>query len=363
MDQRECYLAFSISPGIGPIRFRQLIKYFGSAKDAWFGGKYDYKAAGLGEKIFEGFLEFRNKFDLKDYLNKLNKKNVQFLTVEDNNYPKNLKQIQDPPIVLFVKGDFSGIDWSKSIAIVGTRRITSYGREVTENLASVLCANGFNIVSGLALGVDAVSHKMAVENNGKTIAVLGCGVDCCYPRENQDLYDRIINGCGAVVSPFPLSMPPSTGTFPARNRIISGLSIGVLVTEAGEDSGALITASNAASQGRPVFAVPGPITSKQSEGTAKLLKNGAVFIQNVEDILDNLGLGKRIYKREKIDFDKLNLSPEEKAVVSLLQQEESNIDYLSKRTGIAVSKLSMILTELELSGIVKNLGVGEFGIR
>lgn len=362
MEDRIYYLAFSLAPGIGPKRLSNLIKYFKGIEKAWFGTKDDYKAAGIGEKTYQGFSEFRETFDLKDYLDKLNQNNVQVLTFEDENYPENLKKIQDSPGVLYVKGSIFGIDWQKSIGVVGTRKMTSYGQEVTEQLVAELVVNGFVIVSGLAFGVDSVAHKTAIENNGKTIAVLGSGVDLCFPRENQDLYDKIIKGYGAVVSQFPLSMQPSAGTFPARNRIISGLSTGILVTEAGEDSGALITADYAIKQGRPVFAVPGPITSKQSEGTAKLLKNGAVFIQNAGDVLNNLGLEKRIYKKEKIDFDKLNLSPEEKAVVEVLQQEELDIDSLSKKTGISISKLNMLMTELELAGIVRNLGAGEFGI-
>ncbi|OGH11215.1 MAG: DNA protecting protein DprA [Candidatus Levybacteria bacterium RIFCSPHIGHO2_01_FULL_36_15] len=358
MEERNFQLAFSLVPGIGPKRFAGLLRVFGDARDAWFGKYEDYKKAGIGDLTFEKFSKFRSSFDIKAYLEQLKQKKVQFVAIADNNYPENLKKIDEAPLVIFVKGDIFNIDGKKCIAVVGTRKITRYGEEVTAKLVLELVSQGFIIVSGLALGVDVLAHKTAIEENAKTIAVLGSGVDCCYPRENMFIYEKIINGSGAVVSPFPLSMQPSIGTFPARNKIISGLSIGTLVTEAGFESGALITANYARQQKRPVFAVPGPITSKQSEGTAKLLKNGAIFIQNSQDILNYLGLKTSKSK----DYSGLNLDKEEKQVFNVLRSESLNINDISKKTQIQISKLSAILTSLEIKGIVKNLGAGEFSI-
>lgn len=362
MDEKCCYLAFSLAPGIGPVRFRQLIKCFKTVKDAWFGSFEEYKKAGIGEKTFEHFSKFRDTFTIQSYLEELKQKEVQFLTIEDKEYPILLKEIEDIPLVLFVKGDISCLNIKKTIAVVGTRKMTGYGKEVTEKLVSELVMNGFTIVSGLALGVDGQAHKTAIENKGKTVAVLGSGVDSCYPRENQFVYNQIVNGNGAVLSSFPLSMEPSAGTFPARNRIISGLSLGVLVTEAGEDSGSLITAGFAKEQNRPVFAVPGPITSKQSDGTAKLLKSGAVLIRNVNDILDYFKFDRKSIKNQ-FDMEKLNLTDEEKKIVEYLQNEPLHINILAKNTGIEVPKLNTIVTMLELKGIIKHLSTGEVKIQ
>lgn len=358
MEERNFSLAFSLANGIGPKRFERLLKIFGSAKDAWSGTENDFQKAGIGDLTYKKFENFRNSFNMQSYLEKLKQKEVQFITLVDNNYPINLKKINNAPIVIYVKGDILNIDWNKCIAVVGTRKVTKYGEEVTEKLVSELVANGFLIVSGLALGIDAKAHKTALENNGKTIAVLGSGVDLCYPRENLFLYNKIAKDGGAIISCFPLSMQPSTGTFPARNRIISALSIGVLVTEAGEDSGALITADYAKEQGKQIFAVPGPITSKLSEGTSKLLKNGATFVSSVQDILDAFGMKLSALK----NIENYNFSSEEKKIYDVLKNESLNINEISKKTKIDISKLSIILTSLEIKGVVKNLGAGEFGI-
>lgn len=278
-DEKRYWVAFSVFPGIGPVRFGHLLNTFGTAKAAW--------EAPLSDK----FIHFRKTFDIDEYLEKLNTLHVSVLTLSDPKYPKLLKEISDPPFLLYIRGKNTGepINLDQTIAVVGTRNITPYGQEVTRRLVTELVAHGFTIVSGMAYGVDAVAHQAAIDAGGKTIAVLGCGIDIIAPAGNAKLYRKIgEEGFGAIVSEMPLSLRPDKGLFIARNRIISGLSLGVVVTEGAGESGALITARNAGEQGREVFAVPGPITSRYSAGPAQLIKKGAKLVESVEDILDEI---------------------------------------------------------------------------
>lgn len=213
---------------------------------------------------------------------------IAALTIDDPKYPRLLKEISDPPAVLYVRGRGSKINLEKTIAVVGTRQITPYGRNVTQKLVTELVQYGFTIVSGMALGVDTVSHETAIAAGGKTIAVLGCGIDIIAPPSNTELYWRIVHGGGAIVSEMPLGFRPNKKLFVTRNRIISGLSLGVVVTEGAKKSGSLITARYAAEQGREVFAVPGSVTSKYSGAASFLLKNGAKLVESADDILDEL---------------------------------------------------------------------------
>ena len=247
----------------------------------------------------------------------------------------------------------------KIIAVVGTRKITEYGREVTSLLASELVSAGFTIVSGLAMGVDAVAHKTAIENGEKTIAVLGSGVDLCYPSANRNIYNSIVSGAGAVVSEFPPGQVPSRGSFPSRNRIIAGLSMGVLVTEGAEDSGALITADYALSNGRRVFAVPGPITSSLSKGPYKLISKGAKLVTTVKDILDELGVRQRV-KRDTGDKRARGETAEENLILKILENEAMDFDQIVRATKMDSSKLGSILSIMEIKGLIKSLESGFF---
>lgn len=290
-EEKKYWLGFSAFPGIGPLRFKLLYDYFGSAKEAWQAPENELLKIGLGEKLSAKFSQFKNLFSLDKYIELIQKKRVEVLTWDDTNYPKLLKEIPDAPFLLYVRGDASVLnDMSPRIGVVGTRRITSYGREVTQKLTSELVNHGFTIVSGLAYGVDAVAAQTAIDCGGQTIAVLGCGVDIIHPVSNTSIYWKIVKEYGCIVSEFPMGRFAEKGLFPARNRIISGLSLGVLVTEGAADSGSLITARFAAEQGREVFAVPGPITSELSQGPTKLLKAGAKLVTNVEDILEELNI-------------------------------------------------------------------------
>jgi len=221
----------------------------------------------------------------------MQKEHIGALTIDDARYPKLLKEISDPPFFLYVKGKRTDapIDMDKTIAIVGTRKATAYGISMTKQFVRDLVRVGFTIISGMAYGIDAVAHETAIACGGKTIAVLGCGVDICAPYSNAHIYRKLsYEGCGAVVSEMPLGLRPEKGLFVARNRIISGLSLGVVVIEGEKDSGTLITARNAGEQGRDVFAVPGPVTSSTSRGPASLLKNGAILVESAHDILEHI---------------------------------------------------------------------------
>jgi DNA processing protein len=271
-----------------------------------------------------------------------------------------LKEIADPPPVLYVRGEILPTFFKKSIAVVGTRKMTSYGKEVTEALVRDLVAAGFTIVSGLARGVDSYAHRVTVGNGGKTIAVLGGGVDIIYPPENESLAKEIEGDYGAVISEFPLGMSAMPGNFPARNRIISGLSQGVLVTEAGEDSGSLITAGLAGEQGRDVFAVPGPIYSQLSKGPSSLIKQGAKLVTNVNDILEELKLDLRHHMSDQGEIKGDNA--EEQRILDLIQNGPEHIDHLARESNISPARVGSMLSMMEIKGKVKSLGTGVYSL-
>lgn len=368
MTERSYWLGFSSFSGIGPSIFKKLLKEFGSAEKAWNVDLQSLEKV-LGKALTPKFVDFRDKFSIPDYERELRKKKVSYLTLIDKDYPKLLSQIKKPPFVLYIKGKFSfnSKENQQTVAIVGTRKITDYGKQVTESLTTDLVNNGFVVVSGLALGVDVVSHKTTLENKGKTIAVLGCGVECCYPRDNQAIYERILESGGAVVSEYPLSSLPSKGSFPSRNRIISGLSRGVLVTEGASDSGALYTAEDAFLSGRPVFAVPGPITSSLSKGPHGLIAKGAKLISGAEEIIQELGirnqeLGKSGGPAASQARALRAGTKEEQRIIDLLQNESVHFDELLKRSGINSSKLGGLLSLMEMKGFIKSRDGGFYSL-
>lgn len=395
MGERLYWLGFSVFPGIGPLRFQKLLSRFGSAKAAWSASSADL-GTHLGEVLSGKFEKFRSDFSVERYAEELEKKNVSFLTLADREYPALLAKIKNPPFVLYMNGDeetfYSLSDpelarselvervegesrSSPTIAVVGTRNMTQYGAEVTRILTSELVQSEFVIVSGLALGVDAAAHRATIENGGKTIAVLGCGVDCVTPRENEALYNSIVNGNGCVVSELPLGHPPTKGSFPSRNRIIAGLSLGVVVTEGAEDSGALITADYAIKLGRPVFAVPGPITSHLSKGPYKLIEKGARLVTKAEDILRELKLQipndplrseaskSQINSKSQISkFKTKGDTKEETVILKLLANEPLHFDEIVKRTKMDSSIVGSTLSLMEIKGMVKGGQSGIFSI-
>lgn len=269
--ERDYYLAFSLVNGIGPKTFILLIQNFKLAKKAWNATSNKLKKAGLSERLIQRLQKAKQEFNLQDYKEKLKHKKALFIALYDKEYPRLLKEIENPPIVLYVRGDISKINFDRIIRIVGTRKITNYGREVTAIFSTELSQAGFTIISGLAMGVDAAAAWSAIDSGGKIIAVLGNGVDLCFPSSNEKLYDKILDKNGIIISEFPLGQSPSIGSFPSRNRIIAGVSMGVLVTEGAKDSGSLITADYAFKFKRKVFAIPGPITSSLSVAPLKLI--------------------------------------------------------------------------------------------
>ncbi len=362
----EYWLGFSAFPGIGPLRFKLLIKYFGSIKKAWQASERDLVKIGLGEKLTQHFLNFRTDFSVTGYQQKINDLKINVITLRDKLYPKLLKEIPDAPFLLYIRGNLEILEkLEPAIAVVGTRLITSYGEAVTRQLTADLVSAGFTIISGMAYGVDTVAHQAAIDTGGQTIAVLGCGADVIHPKSNTTLYWQIIKKYGLVISEFPVGQFAAKGLFPARNRIISGLSLGTVVTEGAADSGALITARFALEQGREVFAVPGPITSSLSKGPTFLLKQGAKLVTEVKDILEELELSnypinKLSNKLMKGKMDKL--SDEERKILKILQNENLHFDDLIRVTKIDSARLSGILTTLEIKKIIKNFSDGTIGI-
>jgi len=351
-DDREYWLAFSVCPGIGPKKFELLLKNFGSAEKAWSATSKDLEGI-IGQAETAKLNRFKSQFSIKNYVRLLRRNKANFITLTEPEYPKLLAQIHRPPFVLYIKGN-TDLN-APCFAVVGTRRITNYGREVTEILTTEL-SYGFTIVSGMALGVDAEAHRSTIEAGGKTIAVLGCGVDCPTPLENEALYNGILKNGGAIVSELPLSHPPTIGSFPSRNRIIAGLSQGVLVTEGAEDSGSLITADYALKFKRPVFAVPGPITSSLSKGPFKLLSKGAKLVTSAEDIFNELKVSSSKIKTK----DHKGNSKYEILILGIIENEPLHFDEIARKSKINSSKLGSILSLMEVKGLVKSLSGGYF---
>lgn len=373
MSERDYYLGFAMANGVGPKKFNLLLVNFSSAEKAWKATESELENI-LKPVLTSKFLSFRREFNFDKYKNQLKKQKISFIALSDKEYPKLLKQIPNPPIVLYVKGnrqivyglqttvDGSQKTESIAIAIVGTRHITSYGRQITEMFAADLANAGLIIVSGMALGVDGVAHKATIDSGGKTIAVLGNGVDTPYPQENQKLYEEILDSGGVVLSEFPPGMPPSVGSFPSRNRIVAGISQGVLVTEGASDSGSLITANFGLSFGRKVFAVPGPITSPLSKAPLDLISKGARLVTSAEDILKELQISNvKSQISNKSQATKFrDATREEELILKILENEPLSFDEIVRNTKIPASNLAGILSMMEIKGIVKTSNDGSY---
>jgi len=290
LDEKKYFHAFNLVGGIGPIGFKKLLSHFKSLKDAWQSSSAEFARAGLKPSVVREISKRKRQIDPDRELEKVIKQNIGLVTIKDDDYPKLLKEIYAPPAVLYIRGKILPQD-KLSLGIVGPRKISSYGKQITPLIAADICRMGLTIVSGLAQGVDTIAHQTALENGKRTIAVLGSGIDSrnIYPRSNLHLAERIIQN-GAVISEYPPGTKPLAQNFPQRNRIVSGLCLGIVVIEAGEKSGALITAKNALEQNREVFAVPGSILSPDSIGTNNLIKLGAKLINQTKDIFEELNL-------------------------------------------------------------------------
>ncbi len=360
MDALIYWIGFSLVKGIGAVRLQALLDYFGSLDAAWHAPADALRAAGLSQKIVEAMTQVRHTTDLPRYLEQIQKQGIQVLTWEHDAYPRRLKEIDQPPPVLYVRGTLSEDD-SMSVAIVGTRRASPYGRQVAEELAAYLARNGVTVVSGLARGVDTYAHQAAIKNGGRTLAVLGCGVDIIYPPENQRLSEEVI-AHGALISDYAPGTQPEASNFPPRNRIISGLTRASVIVEAGETSGALITASFAANQGREVFALPGNIYAPLCKGTNRLIQQGATPLLKMEDVLQVLGMQ---YAAEQVGARRaLPCDEDERRLLDALGSEPLHIDELTARTGLTIDKVSATLALMELKGMVRQVGgMNYVGIR
>ncbi len=350
MDKRA-WLGFSLTRGIGPVRLRQLIAHFGDVETAWQAPAEALRNAGLSARWLNNLLQVRRQVDLGALLDAYAARGITLLTWEDEEYPQRLKTLDIAPPVLFVRGRFQPQDfWA--VAIVGTRRMTAYGRQAADELARTLARQGVTVVSGLARGVDTVAHRAALAAGGRTIAVLGSGVDVIYPPENRDLAERMMER-GAVVSDYPPGTKPESANFPPRNRLIAGLAQAVVVVEAGRESGALITAEFAAEQGREVFAIPGNIYAPQSRGTNWLIRQGAHPLLSPRDVLEALNLD-HLLQRQAVQKAAPATAVEER-LLALLRQEPLSIDELVRRSGLPTGQVSAALTVMELKGLVRQI--------
>ena len=342
------WLAFSYVRGIGAVRFRKLLNFFGDLALAWGANKSELVTAGLTEKVAAAVIETRKTLDLDQLLEDLNKKEINFLTWNSSDYPRYLKEIAQPPPVLYYRGSITPQD-DLAVAIVGTRNVTKYGKQITQDTAAWLASNNISVVSGLARGVDGLAHKAALDVGGRTIAVLGSGVDVIYPPEHRKLAEEIRQN-GAIVSDYPPGTKPDGINFPPRNRIISGLSRATVVIEAGERSGALITAKFALDQGREIFAVPGSVLSQMSKGTNQLISEGATPMTNPAIITQMLNLT-GIARKPKLE--RVVLSQNEENILRILGAESLHIDEICSLTSMGIEKLTADLTLLELRGIIE----------
>ena len=359
MTSREAYISLNMIDGIGPVRVRALLDRFLKPEailDAPAGELMQVE--GIGKDTARNVVDWRKSVDLDAELARIEKAGVQVVTRDDVSYPKNLREIYDPPLVLYVRGELTERD-ALAIGMVGSRRTSLYGTDMSRKLSYQLARLGVTVVSGLARGIDTAAHKGALQAKGRTVAVIGCGIDTVYPPENADLADEIAANGGAVVSEFPFGVKPDKQNFPMRNRIISGWSLGVVVVEASFKSGSLITASQAADQGRHVFAVPGRADSVLSRGSNKLIKDGAKLTEDAEDILSEfeylLPRREKKTEAEKAALPALALSDHEAKIIETIGEDERPIDEIIRDSGLTSACVSATLLALEMKRLVRQM--------
>lgn len=354
-DNQKACLGFSLSSGIGPMTFMKLVTHFGSPHDAFIAPSLELRPFFRISKQYEAFLLFRDTYNPEKEINRVQKEGVWIMTQWHSDYPKLLKNISDPPISIFGKGDRKSINFVSDtcIGLVGTRKPTAYGQHVAEELGRAFAASGLVIVSGMATGIDTISHKAAIEKQARTIAVLGTGIDIIYPYENEKLHEQIVKEFGIIISEYPPGFGINPGMFVLRNRIIVGLSKAIVVVEGGKHSGTLTTARYAAENGRDVYAVPGPITSEMSVGPHILLREGARVLSSASELLKDFGLNQ---ESEMITKKPTDLIGEEKIIYDLLSVNNYHADDLAKKISRSISDTLPILSLLEVRGVIgKNL--------
>lgn len=357
-EERDDLLRLSIASSISLRSYEELLTRFGSTRGILEAGEAELRRvpriSGSTAGNISGALTEVNLGKEKALAQKVG---ARLVTYRDQDFPANLKMIHDPPLVLYVKGDIQEKD-QLAIAMVGARRCSYYGRKQAERLAGQLARLGFTVISGMARGIDSCAHEGALAAGSRTIAVLGNGLARIYPPENEKLSQRIVES-GAVISELPMGAPPLAEHFPRRNRIISGLALGVIVVEASDRSGSLITARWALEQGKEVFAVPGKVDSPYSTGCHRLIKDGAKLVEDVTDVVEELGelagVLPHIDDEEAEDRPELPLSPEERKIFDLLSSDPKHIDALAKESGLSAAKVSATLMSLELKKVVEQL--------
>jgi DNA processing protein len=349
------WLALASTPGLGPAGMRLLIECFGGPGQVLAASRAEIeRVPGLRRPVLAALGQPPAREAAERELARTRQQGIAILTWDHPAYPALLRNIPDPPLLLFAKGNLDGLG-QPGLGVVGARAATSYGRQIAESLSFQLARRGLVIISGFALGIDAAAHRGALRAGGRTVAVLGNGLDMIYPEQNRNLFDKIAE-TGTLVSEYPLGTKPDAFRFPARNRIISGLSLGVLVVEAAKRSGSLITARQALDQGREVFAVPGRVDSWKSEGTHRLLQEGAKLVFRAEDILEELPPGLTGRPAAKTGAPPLEpLSPEEEQLLALLDVYQQSIDELIQQTGWSAGKVTELLLLLELKQCIESL--------
>jgi DNA processing protein len=355
VTESDAYLILNLLSGIGPVRAKRLAERFGSVDAALVANESDLRGVeGIGREFAGRIRDWETAVDLAKEKSWAAELGLQIVTQADKSYPASLREIYDPPLCLYIKGAIPET-WPRGIAVVGSRETSHYGLETAKKLGYQLAYAGVPVLSGLARGIDTAAHMGALAAKGKTWAVLGCGLDQMYPPENEALAAKIVDSGGLLLSELPLGTAPDKRTFPMRNRIVSGLSFGVLVIEAGRQSGALITARQALDQGRQVFAVPGRIDNPLAQGTHRLIKEGAKLVEGVEDILGELEF---LIPREAVVTPRAlpaDLSDEEQKVFAAIELDETSIDAIIRKTGLPSGGVSSTLLRLEMKRLVRQL--------
>lgn len=358
MTSREARIVLNLIEGVGPVTVRRLLEVFKDPVHILQASESELLAAGIGFQLASRICRWEEQVDLQRELKLIREYECQILIPEDEEYPPLLRQIYDPPILLYVKGKIESKD-RHAIAIVGSRRATHYGIETARRLAYQLAYAGITVVSGGARGIDSAAHQGALMAKGRTIAVLGCGINIVFPPENQQLFERIVQS-GALITEFPFDRHPDRQTFPIRNRIVSGMSLGTVVVEAPLNSGSLITANIAAEQGRQVFAVPGRIDSPTSKGCHELIKKGAKLCEGIDDILSEFeylfpSAPSRTLDTPTGAMSFVELSENEQRVLQAIGEEEKHIDEIIRQTSLSAPTVSIVLLQLEMKKLVRQL--------